>query len=663
MKKSKLLLGMLLGVSFGVLSFTDDAEASQTMHRLYNPNSGEHFYTANVGEKNHLAKIGWKYEGVGWTAPDSGTDVYRLYNPNSGDHHYTTGLGEKNHLVKVGWRYEGVGWKSDTYKGVGLHRLYNPNAKAGSHHYTTGTGERDHLARIGWRKEGIGWYGMNPNQKFNIKVIHKGSDGKILNQQTVSVKRDNNYKVSSKTFSGYTLKGSSSQTVKVDGNKTITFNYAKNAVKPTPTQKYSITVVHKGLDGKELKKTTTTLEKGKQYTAKAETFSGYTLSGNSSQTITVNGNSTITFNYKKNPVVVQKYTVSVQYKVDGGKLITGTIDKFEVEKGKQFTATAKTFAGYTIKGNPTQTITVNGDSLITFTYTKNPEPVEKFNITIKYQDTNGDVLETARGIQVEKGKQYTATAKTFTGYTLQGNSTQTITVNNHTTITFTYIKNVVEDLQGIANQVAGSSMGYINSYRKSSNSSLVNVDVQPTIQSYAMVRAQEISTLYNHVRPNGAPVLSVPGYGGATGENIGRFQNVPLDWIKTQGAQQLVNAWINSSDHASYLRSVNVNEGGVGTYITKNSNGTYNLYSAYLGAENPNKPVSGYAVRVTHKLNTGKQIGMESLQITETKYTPKAMTRALVDGKVVDVVAIDLPTVDLTNAVGETQITVIYRLK
>ena len=477
------------------------------------------------------------------------------------------------------------------------------------------------------------------------------------------MKRDSNYKASSKSFSGYTLKGSNTQTVKADGNKTITFNYTKNTVKPTPTQKYTITVVHKGSDGKELKKTTTTLEKGKQYTAKAEIFSGYTLNGNNSQTITVNGNSTITFNYKKNPVVVQKYTVSVQYKVDGGKLITGTIDKFEVEKGKQFTATAKTFEGYTIKGNPTQSITVNGDSLITFTYTKNPEPVEKFNITIKYQDSNGDVLETARGIQVEKGKQYTATAKTFTGYTLQGNSTQTITVNNHTTITFTYIKNVVEDLQGIANQVAGSSMGYINSYRKSSNSSLVNVDVQPTIQSYAMVRAQEISTLYNHVRPNGAPVLSVPGYGGATGENIGRFQNVPLDWIKTQGAQQLVNAWINSSDHASYLRSVNVNEGGVGTYITKNSNGTYNLYSAYLGAENPNKPVSGYAVRVTHKLNTGKQIGMESLQITETKYTPKAMTRALVDGNVVDVVAIDLPTVDLTNAVGETQITVIYRLK
>ena len=30
------------------------------MFRLYNPNSGEHFYTGNAAEKNHLAAIGWK---------------------------------------------------------------------------------------------------------------------------------------------------------------------------------------------------------------------------------------------------------------------------------------------------------------------------------------------------------------------------------------------------------------------------------------------------------------------------------------------------------------------------------------------------------------------------------------------------------------------------
>ncbi|HGW6211712.1 TPA: hypothetical protein ACNHUD_001815 [Enterococcus faecalis] len=28
---------------------------------MYNPNSGEHFYTTNTNEKNHFNKVGWKY--------------------------------------------------------------------------------------------------------------------------------------------------------------------------------------------------------------------------------------------------------------------------------------------------------------------------------------------------------------------------------------------------------------------------------------------------------------------------------------------------------------------------------------------------------------------------------------------------------------------------
>lgn len=131
------------------------------MHRMYNPNSGEHFYTANVAEKDNLIKAGWNYEGIGWYAPNvSGTPVYRVYNPNAGDHHYTTSLKEKNHLVKLGWRDEGIGWySSDTY-GVAIHRQYNPNAVAGSHNFTKNVHEKNHLVSLGWKDEGIGWYGV-----------------------------------------------------------------------------------------------------------------------------------------------------------------------------------------------------------------------------------------------------------------------------------------------------------------------------------------------------------------------------------------------------------------------------------------------------------------------------------------------------------------------
>ena len=46
-----------------------ETAALSSMHRLYNPNSGEHFYTASVKERDGLVSAGWKYEGVGWTAP------------------------------------------------------------------------------------------------------------------------------------------------------------------------------------------------------------------------------------------------------------------------------------------------------------------------------------------------------------------------------------------------------------------------------------------------------------------------------------------------------------------------------------------------------------------------------------------------------------------
>ncbi|MGF2941703.1 GH25 family lysozyme [Enterococcus xiangfangensis] len=126
------------------------------MHRVYNPNSGEHFYTQNVAEKNNLVSKGWKYEGIGWNGPTSGNPVYRLYNPNAGDHHYTLNSHEKDNLVKKGWRYEGVSWYSGGSNA--LHRLYNPNAKAGAHHYTLNTNEKNNLVKHGWRYEGLAWY-------------------------------------------------------------------------------------------------------------------------------------------------------------------------------------------------------------------------------------------------------------------------------------------------------------------------------------------------------------------------------------------------------------------------------------------------------------------------------------------------------------------------
>ncbi|MBQ9609536.1 MAG: hypothetical protein IJV15_08860 [Lachnospiraceae bacterium] len=137
-------------------------QLSVEMYRLYNPNSGEHFYTASADERDTLISAGWKYEGVGWIAPaTSNTPVFRLYNPNAGEHHYTMNREERDYLVTIGWKDEGIGWYSDDAKTVALYRQYNPNAKTGSHNYTTSKSENDWLVSIGWKGEGIGWYGLS----------------------------------------------------------------------------------------------------------------------------------------------------------------------------------------------------------------------------------------------------------------------------------------------------------------------------------------------------------------------------------------------------------------------------------------------------------------------------------------------------------------------
>ena len=137
------------------------------MQRLYHPITQEHFYTKSEYEKNVLVSRGWKYEGIGWYAPEkSNTPVYRLYNPFVNDHHYTTSRYEREVLIKKqGWLDEGIGWYSDDDKSVPLYRRYCPLLKSGSHHYTPALNEAKHLVTVGWKDEGIAWYGLKEDKK------------------------------------------------------------------------------------------------------------------------------------------------------------------------------------------------------------------------------------------------------------------------------------------------------------------------------------------------------------------------------------------------------------------------------------------------------------------------------------------------------------------
>ena len=163
-----------------------DQVPTKEMYRLYNPRSGEHFYTSSAYERDQLIKRGpWVYEGIAWNAPvESEYPVYRMYSPKSKAHHYTMDKNERDVLCGMGkytgrgmgWNYEGVGWYSaidpagyealpeaEKAQYTPLHRLYNPRyPMVSAHHYTADTNEvRVLTTQRGWKYEGIAWYGAN----------------------------------------------------------------------------------------------------------------------------------------------------------------------------------------------------------------------------------------------------------------------------------------------------------------------------------------------------------------------------------------------------------------------------------------------------------------------------------------------------------------------
>lgn len=182
----KKILTYTAGIIFSfalAAGFAAQSSADSQMYRLYNPNSGEHFYTASENERDNVLFAGWKYEGTGWVAPSTGSPVYRLYNPNAGDHFYTLSSFERDKLVSVGWNYEGISWYSGG--SIPLYRSYNPNALAGAHNYTTSMAEANNLTNAGWRNEGTAWYGVGVGQGLNPNGLpHNDSLGyTVLTQQ------------------------------------------------------------------------------------------------------------------------------------------------------------------------------------------------------------------------------------------------------------------------------------------------------------------------------------------------------------------------------------------------------------------------------------------------------------------------------------------------
>ena len=158
----------------GTLMVTDGTPPSGSgvpMYRLYNPATGEHFYTSSLYEATvDVASGVWNSEGIGWFAPETGTPVYRLRaipGTGSAGHLYSTNRAEIDKaLSDGGWMDEGIGWYSDGP--ISVFRQYK--AETGQHNYTSDFNEIQVITTSqGWVQELIvdgtatpAWLGKAP---------------------------------------------------------------------------------------------------------------------------------------------------------------------------------------------------------------------------------------------------------------------------------------------------------------------------------------------------------------------------------------------------------------------------------------------------------------------------------------------------------------------
>ncbi|MCB2188663.1 MAG: hypothetical protein KQJ78_19770 [Deltaproteobacteria bacterium] len=93
---------------------------TRVLHRLYDPNSGQHYYTCRDGEKNALVAAGWIFErDEGFlfasreAAPQDAVEVFNLYNTVVGSHLFTINASEAAYVVAniPGWeQHTSPGW-------------------------------------------------------------------------------------------------------------------------------------------------------------------------------------------------------------------------------------------------------------------------------------------------------------------------------------------------------------------------------------------------------------------------------------------------------------------------------------------------------------------------------------------------------------------------
>ncbi|TAS94239.1 hypothetical protein BV287_07620, partial [Lactiplantibacillus plantarum] len=250
-------------------------------------------------------------------------------------------------------------------------------------------------------------------EQSDVTVNYVDESGKTIKAATTqTLDNGSTYNVDTPTIDGYTYKSADAAlTGTVDGNKTITLTYTKNA---TPVEQSTVTVNYVDADGKTIKAATTqTLDNGSTYNVDTPTIDGYTYkSADGALSGTVDGNKTITLTYTKDAAPVEQSTVTVNYVDADGKTIKAATTQ-TLDNGSTYNVDTPTIDGYTYKSaDGALSGTVDGNKTITLTYTKDAAPVEQSTVTVNYVDADGKTIKAATTQTLDNGSTYTVETPT-----------------------------------------------------------------------------------------------------------------------------------------------------------------------------------------------------------------------------------------------------------
>ncbi|HQR10107.1 MAG TPA: DUF1800 family protein [Casimicrobiaceae bacterium] len=148
------VLAMGLGLCAGIGAQDAHAEQAAPVFRFYNTNTGTHFYTIEVAERDNIIRLypSFAYEGVAFYAfknqVTGSQPVFRFYNRSTNTHFYTISQSDKDYVLQnyPVFNYEGSAYYAMVSPVSGSQDLYRfYNRMTGAHFYTTSATDRDYV--------------------------------------------------------------------------------------------------------------------------------------------------------------------------------------------------------------------------------------------------------------------------------------------------------------------------------------------------------------------------------------------------------------------------------------------------------------------------------------------------------------------------------------